>query len=133
MTHRATLVVADDESHVTHILSLKLRSAGFEVHVAADGEEALDLVRQHRPALIVTDFEMPFMTGDQLGIAVQQDREVAGTPLIMLTARGHKLSPDRLREANIVLLMDKPFSVNALMREIEACLADADVSASDAA
>ena len=115
MTRQATIVVADDESHVTHILSMKLRAAGFEVFTAQDGEEAYELAQQHRPDLIVTDFEMPFMRGDELGAALQSNPTTAGTPLIMLTARGHKLPKERLEEANVVLLMDKPFSVIALM------------------
>ena len=60
------ILVADDESHIVQVLALKFRNAGHDVIEATDGEEALDLVRGHRPDVVVTDMQMPFMNGIEL-------------------------------------------------------------------
>ena len=49
------ILVVDDEAHILHVVSLKLRNAGFEVVTANDGEEALDLAMQVHPDLVITD------------------------------------------------------------------------------
>ena len=50
-----TILVADDETHITHVVSLKLENAGHNVVVAHDGEEALELCFEHLPDLVITD------------------------------------------------------------------------------
>jgi len=57
------VVVADDEPHIRHVIALKMQKHGFEVFAAADGEEALDLVLQEKPDLLITDYQMPVMSG----------------------------------------------------------------------
>ena len=59
-------MVADDESHILHVVSLKLRNAGFEVITAADGQEALELAIAERPDLLITDYHMPQLSGLEL-------------------------------------------------------------------
>ena len=53
------IVVADDEAHILHIVSMKLSNAGYEVVTAEDGEESLELAQADPPELIITDFQMP--------------------------------------------------------------------------
>ena len=57
------IIAADDEAHILHIVSMKLRNAGFEVLTAMDGEEALELCRTESPDLLITDYQMPYMSG----------------------------------------------------------------------
>ena len=63
-THR--ILVVDDESHILHVLSLKLGKAGYDVLTAVDGEEGLHLARESKPDLVITDIQMPYMTGIEL-------------------------------------------------------------------
>ena len=60
------ILVADDEAHILHVVSMKLRNAGFEVITAVDGEEALELCTAEKPDLLITDYQMPLMTGLEL-------------------------------------------------------------------
>ena len=55
MTQQKTILVADDESHILHVVSLKLRNAGYRVITAHDGQEALVAAQQERPHLLITD------------------------------------------------------------------------------
>jgi len=57
------ILVADDESHILHVVSLKLRNAGFQVVTARDGQEALELAQQEMPDLLITDYHMPQLSG----------------------------------------------------------------------
>ncbi len=60
------IIAADDEAHILHIVSMKLRNAGYEVLTAMDGEEALDLCQTENPDMLITDYQMPYMSGLEL-------------------------------------------------------------------
>mgnify|MGYP006269752253 CR=1 FL=1 len=104
------ILIADDEAHILHIVSLKLCNAGYAVLTAEDGDEAKALVDAHRPDLIITDLQMPFLNGLELCIALQADPQTAAIPAILLTARGSTLEPQELELTNIQSVMSKPFS-----------------------
>lgn len=116
--HQPTLLIADDEPHIRSLVGAKLRAAGFNVIVASNGKEALDHARKSRPALIITDFQMPLLSGFDMCQRLYEDPETAHIPAIMLTARGHKLSTGELAKTNIQLLMDKPFSPRDLLMNV---------------
>jgi sigma-B regulation protein RsbU (phosphoserine phosphatase) len=67
------------------ILAEKLNAAGFEVRVAADGQIGLGMIRQRRPDLVISDIEMPNMTGYELCSAIKSDRELRNIPFILLS------------------------------------------------
>ncbi|HZL36539.1 MAG TPA: response regulator [Tepidisphaeraceae bacterium] len=116
-----TILVADDESHILSVVSLKLRNAGFRVLTAADGQEALDLARQERPDLLITDYHMPLLSGIELCRRLRQ--ECAFIPTIMLTARGYNLDPTDTAESGILLMISKPFSPRHLLATVQEILA----------
>jgi CheY-like chemotaxis protein len=68
-----TILVADDESHILSVVSLKLRNAGYRVLTAADGQEALDVALHERPDLLITDYHMPQLSGLELCRRLKQD------------------------------------------------------------
>ena len=107
---RSLILVVDDETHILHVVSLKLRNAGYDVITAEDGEEALELAKRQQPDLIITDYQMPFMTGVELCEKLLNDPATRGIPAILLTARGFYLPSDRLAQTNIRDVMTKPFS-----------------------
>ena len=118
------ILVVDDEPHIVHVLSLKLRNAGYEVMTAGDGEEALELAQQHMPALIITDFQMPYMTGLELCKALAQQAFTRQIPVVILTARGYTLDDSDLTVGNIRDVISKPFSPRAILEQIERILAN---------
>ena len=61
-----TILIVDDERHVTHLLRYKMDREGFRVIAAHDGTDAFDLAREHHPDLVVTDFQMRRMSGLEL-------------------------------------------------------------------
>lgn len=117
------ILVVDDEAHIVQVVALKLRNAGFEVETAADGDEALACARAMPPQLVVTDLQMPMMSGIELARAMHADTALQHIPILMLTARGHLLRDGEADDANIALIVHKPFSPRALLAEVETLLA----------
>ena len=118
-----TILVADDESHILNVVSLKLRNAGFRVLTAHDGQEALDAAQQERPDLIITDYHMPLLSGLELCRRLKQDPATRGIPAIMLTARGYHLEPRDTAESGIRRMLSKPFSPRHLLATVNEVLA----------
>ena len=80
-----TILVADDETHILHVVSLKLRNAGYRVVTARDGQEALELAQQEKPDLLITDYHMPELSGLELCRKLKQDPATCNIAAIMLT------------------------------------------------
>ena len=120
------ILVVDDEAHIVQVLSLKLRNAGYEVITAVDGEEGVDRAREHRPDLIITDFQMPYLTGLELCQALAGHGPTAKSPLVILPARGYALDEADLALGNIKDVISKPFSPRAIVQLLRELLADAD-------
>ncbi len=113
------ILVVDDEAHILHVLSLKLRNAGYEVITAVDGEDGYELATQELPDLVITDFQMPYMTGLELCRALAANPPTAGIPVLILTARGYALDDEDLEIGNIKHVLTKPFSPRAVLRVVE--------------
>lgn len=122
MTGPSTLLIADDEPHIRHLVGTKLKNAGYHVLTASNGKDCLALAREHKPDLIVTDYQMPVLTGYEMSIQLAADEQTAGIPIILLTARGHKLTPEELAATGIRLLLAKPFSPNDLINKVQGML-----------
>lgn len=109
------ILIADDESHILNVVSLKLRNAGFSVATACDGAEALTKARQLRPAMLITDFHMPVLSGMEVCRRLREEEQEWRVPAIMLTARGNELSASELESGGIVEVLSKPFSPRQLL------------------
>jgi CheY-like chemotaxis protein len=109
------ILLVDDEPHVRRVLQTQLRKAGYEVLLAPDGQEALDLAREHLPRVLVTDYQMPLLDGLALARALSAERVTAGIPIILLTAHGSAVSLP-VERTNIVALVTKPFSPREIVR-----------------
>lgn len=119
------IVIADDETHILNVVSMKLRNAGFEVLTAEDGEEALELCNSESPALLITDFQMPYMSGLELCKALRQNVQTRDIPAIILTARGFDMEPDEMMTAGISSVLAKPFSPREILQKVNELLAPA--------
>ncbi len=120
-----TILVADDESHILHVVSLKLKNAGYRVLTARDGQEALELAQQEKPDLLITDYHMPQLSGLELCRRLKQDPATSHIPAIMLTARGYELEPADTEQSGILRMLSKPYSPRHLLSTVEEVLAGA--------
>jgi DNA-binding response OmpR family regulator len=116
------ILVVDDEAHILQVLSIKLRNAGYEAITAVDGEEAFEIACRDHPDLVITDFQMPYMTGLELCRALADHDATSRIPVVMLTARGYALDDDDLVIGNIKDVLSKPFSPRAIVQQVEAIL-----------
>lgn len=116
------ILIVDDESHILHVVSLKLRNAGYEVVTAEDGEEGVAAATEHWPDLIISDYQMPYMTGLELCLTLRQQDATREIPVLMLTARGFSLAQDYLEQTNIVGVVSKPFSPREILARVQETL-----------
>jgi len=122
MDSQVKILVCDDEPHIVHVVSSKLRNAGFEVVSAVDGEEAFAVAQQEKPQLIITDYQMPFLSGLELCTKLRGTDGLSEVPVIMLTARGFSLGDDDTVNTNIKKVLPKPFSPREILRTVEELL-----------
>ncbi len=118
------VLVVDDEIHIVHVVAIKLRNNDYEVITAENGAEAFKLACEVNPDIVVTDFQMPLMTGLQLVEKLRQCDETKDIPVIMLTARGFAIEDCQKEELRISQFLSKPFSPKELLRSIEDILYD---------
>ena len=90
MNTPATLLIVDDEASVRKLLELMLRNQGYTTLTAGSGEEALAMVEQHAPDLILLDIMMPGMDGYEVARQLKADKETSNIPIIMLSALGER-------------------------------------------
>jgi diguanylate cyclase (GGDEF)-like protein len=118
----SSVLVVDDDPFIARLLEIELRAAGFEVRVANDGRQALDMARERCPELVLADVMMPNMDGFELTRQLRQDSRTTSVSVIMLTARG--LSADKLEGFSVGAddYIVKPFDTPELLARIRGVL-----------
>lgn len=116
------ILVVDDEVHIVQVVAIKLRNNGFEVITAENGAEGLDLAIQERPDLIVSDYQMPVMSGLEMIENLRAKPETRDIPVVMLTARGFAIEDDTIQRLRVTACLSKPFSPRELLQSIESVL-----------
>ena len=118
MSDKKVLVV-DDEIHIVQVVAIKLRNNGFAVVTAENGQDAFDLACNETPDVIVTDFQMPGMTGVELIENLRNRPATADVPVIMLTARGFAIDDEQKQNLKISVCLSKPFSPREVLQCVE--------------
>jgi len=113
------VLVVDDEIHIVHVVAIKLRNNGFEVISAGDGQEGFKRACEEKPDIIITDFQMPIMTGLEMVQKLRRREQTKDVPVVMLTARGFAVGDEQKRDLKISECLSKPFSPKELLRDIE--------------
>jgi CheY-like chemotaxis protein len=107
------IVVAEDEFLIADMLVVSLEDAGYEVRSAANGAYALDLIREERPDLLITDFMMPIMTGLELAEVIKADADLQDLPIVLVS--GAQGSIARGRADLFGHVFDKPYLIDQIL------------------
>lgn len=116
------VLIVEDEPPLVELLSYNLEKAGFQIHIARDGEEALLAVEERKPDIILLDWMLPYVSGIEICRRIRRNPETRDVPIIILTARGEE--DDRIRglEAGADDYVVKPFSPSELVARVRAVL-----------
>ena len=117
------ILIADDEPHIVTALEFLLVQSGYEVDVARNGDEALARIRSGRPDLVLLDVMTPAKSGYEVCREVRASPELAGTKVVMLSAKGVQADLGMGMEAGADLYITKPFSNRELLDKIRQLLA----------
>ena len=123
MTDTPLVLCADDDEDILSLVSLRLQRAGFQVATAADGEEAMQVARDRRPALAVLDVMMPKRTGYEVLAELRGDEALRGMKVILLSARVQEGDVARGMDAGADAYLVKPFRAQDLVSKVEELLA----------
>jgi response regulator NasT len=116
-TLRRRVLIAEDEALIRLDLAEMLAEAGYDVVAqASDGEEAVELAREHRPDLVIMDVKMPRLDGIAAASIVAAERIA---PVVMLTAFSQRELVERARDAGAMAYLVKPFTITDLVPAIE--------------
>ena len=116
------VLVVDDEPDIIRLVTYNLKKEGFSVVTAADGEEALSLIRKGGIALVILDLMLPGMSGLEVCRFVRQGARTCRLPVIMLTAKGEEQDRVRGLENGADDYLAKPFSPRELLARVRAVL-----------
>lgn len=119
MTDKQRILIVDDERQIARVLSRGLTTKGYEVHVASDGEAALQTFSDWHPHLIVTDLSMPNMGGLEL---CRRLRAFSDVPIIVLSVKGEERAKVEALDAGADDYVTKPFGMDELLARVRAAL-----------
>jgi len=119
---KPSILLVEDDQALSTMLSFNIEKAGFTIRTTNDGEEAIILVREQIPDLIILDWMIPKFSGLEICQMIRRNKDFSQVPIIMLTARTKE--EDRLRglEAGADDYVTKPFSPKELIARIRAVL-----------
>jgi DNA-binding response OmpR family regulator len=116
------ILAVDDEPNILMSIEFILEMEGYEVHTARDGDEALEVAERVRPDLILLDVSMPRKDGYEMCRILREREDLAGTKVIMLTAKGQTLERKKGLEVGADDYVTKPFSAADLLEKMRAML-----------
>lgn len=118
------ILIVDDHAPVIRVLKLGIEEAGYEVDTASNGAECLTQLCEGHPDFLVTDIDMPRMTGKELCLSIVKQFPERTFPIVVLTSRTEMEHRDWTREIDNLTFMEKPVSVRRLLSHIGSCLSD---------
>lgn len=119
---RERILIVDDEAQNLELMEALLASAGYEILLAHEGEEALRLARERRPDLLLLDLMMPGLSGFEVCARVKTDPQTGGIPVLFVTALNQISDKERAMAAGGDDFLTKPFQRTELLTRVEALL-----------
>ena len=117
-----SVLIVEDDTALSELLQWHFNSEGYEVRTTADGEDALIMVREEMPDLIVLDWMIESLSGVEVCRQLRKAKESARVPIMMLTARGEEEDKIRGLKTGADDYLTKPFSPRDLLARAEALL-----------
>jgi CheY-like chemotaxis protein len=119
MPTKQSILIVDDEFGLAEMLREMLRDAGFDVTLAINGRLALEILKEGKVDLVLTDMMMPVMDGAELAAAMRDDDRHRDTPIVMMTSLPTaRPEPEGLFNA----VLRKPFTPDLLLETLASCL-----------
>jgi two-component system chemotaxis response regulator CheY len=122
---QADVLVVDDSAAIRKILQRVLRQTGMAIrtiHEAGDGQEALEILKSHQPALVLTDINMPKMDGLQLLAAVKSSEHWRAIPVVMITTEGGESKVGEAVKLGAAGYVRKPFTADQIKEKLAGIL-----------
>jgi CheY-like chemotaxis protein len=123
VTGKPLVLLADDDEDILALMAFRLEREGYEVLSTRDGERALELVRDRRPAIAVLDVAMPRLDGLTVTRAIRADETLGETRVVLLTARARQQDLETGFDAGADAYITKPFSPSLLSWRLAELLA----------
>lgn len=118
------ILIADDEQNIVISLEFLMKREGYQVLVAQDGAEAVDMIRAEMPDLVLLDVMMPRKSGFEVCQEVKADPTLKSVCILMLTAKGRDTEVAKGLALGADAYMTKPFSTKELVEKVRSLLQD---------
>jgi len=119
---RKRVLIADDEPNIVMSLQFLMEFEGYEVQTVADGEAALQMLREFHPDLVLLDVMMPKRNGYEICQAMRETPDLAGIKVVMLTAKGRDIDAEKGLALGADSYVTKPFATKELVATVKAML-----------
>lgn len=119
MNDRARILVVDDEPQLIRVLRTGLKSRGYDVRGASDGESGLEIFSEWHPDLVITDLAMPNVDGLEF---CRRLRAISQVPIIVLSAKGEEKTKVEALDIGADDFVTKPFGIDELLARVRASL-----------
>ena len=116
------ILIAEDEPDIRELVAFTLRFAGYEVVVAHNGEEAVQMAARELPDMALMDVRMPRMTGYDACRAIKAHPDLADMPVVFLSAKGQEAEIESGLDAGAEEYLLKPFAPDQLIERVRAIL-----------
>lgn len=118
------VLLVEDDPVILQLLVVNFELEGYEVLIATQGAEALEVARERRPEVVVSDIMMPVMNGMDLLAKIAVDPDLAGVPVVLLSAKAQAADVRAGLDAGAADYVTKPFEPLDLLSRVEAVLTD---------
>ena len=115
---KTKILLVDDEPTIVEVVKMRLEVEGFDVSVATDGQEALEMAHAQRPDLIILDVMLPKIDGYMVCGTLKKDARTCKIPIVMFTARSQARDEKFGRECGADAYIKKPFESQELLEKI---------------
>ncbi|MCR5661503.1 MAG: response regulator [bacterium] len=119
---RKKILIADDEPFILELIAVSLEGMPYEIIHASDGEEALRIIWEEHPDLVILDVMMPRKDGLEICRMIKADPQLSATPVILLSAKGNEENVKQGEEAGAMMYICKPFSPKQLLSVLNGLL-----------
>ncbi len=119
MTEQVTILYIEDDEASRVLIQRVLTYSGYRVLIASRALEGIDLAKKHKPDLILTDINLPDMSGRDITVRLRADPRLSTVPIVALTAQSHEMERDKTFVAGVTGYLTKPVDITTLTTKIE--------------